>query len=435
MKQSTSIYFFALICIILLSTGISASANPKEVLSKSGVRAWLVEDYSTDVIALRAEFDGGFALESPHKKGLALLVGYLLDEGAGNYDGAEYRKQLEESSTTISFESDFEKFAIMLRTTSSGLEKGAELLATSLRSPTYDNAAIERVKKQLVSWIEGKLSQPRSKADIIWGNLGFGQNILTKYPDDTREIPGIRKDDLRNFSNQQFQRQRLTVGLVGPINVMRAGKILDLIFGQLPLVEGKDVVPTVRNFGASVVSSNLIANQSFFTFGQLFLNLSSEQREVLHLAAAVLGATPYSRLPSSLRYQDSLVYAANVQFQDTHFGGIFYGRTSARSQDADQVVATIEREWSRITREGITFEEFERYKQNLSGAHLVSLDSSLSLAEDLASSQRRGILLSEWPNVHSLVGNLSYEEVQFLIKQTLSSTPLLISFVGIPARQ
>src|SRR6478735_1541192 len=61
-----------------------AAMNIQEVKSDSGVTAWLVEDYSVPIIALRFAFRGGDTQDPAGKEGLVNLMTGLFDEWGGH---------------------------------------------------------------------------------------------------------------------------------------------------------------------------------------------------------------------------------------------------------------------------------------------------------------------------------------------------------------
>ncbi len=64
-----------------------------------GIEAWLVEDHSNPMMALRFSFEGGSAQDPAGKEGLANFVSSMLDEGAGDLDAAAFQEKLKNSQS------------------------------------------------------------------------------------------------------------------------------------------------------------------------------------------------------------------------------------------------------------------------------------------------------------------------------------------------
>src|SRR6266508_44447 len=68
----------------------------KEVKTAGGITAWLVEDHTNPLIAMRFSFKGGSANDPPGKEGTAHFIAAMLDEGAGDLDSNAFQTQREE---------------------------------------------------------------------------------------------------------------------------------------------------------------------------------------------------------------------------------------------------------------------------------------------------------------------------------------------------
>ncbi|TIW82999.1 MAG: insulinase family protein, partial [Mesorhizobium sp.] len=91
--------------LFLVLPALSARAMEiQSVTSPKGVTAWLVEDYSVPVVAIRLVFGGGSTQDPPGKEGLANLMTGLFDEGAGTLDSEAFQIRLDDAGAEMSFE-------------------------------------------------------------------------------------------------------------------------------------------------------------------------------------------------------------------------------------------------------------------------------------------------------------------------------------------
>ena len=74
-------------------------------MSAKGIKAWLVEEHSVPLIAIKFAFTGGAVQDPPGKEGLADLMSDLLTEGAGDMPAAAFKDQfLQLGSTPVGSE-------------------------------------------------------------------------------------------------------------------------------------------------------------------------------------------------------------------------------------------------------------------------------------------------------------------------------------------
>ena len=76
----------------------------QSVKSPGGIEAWLVEEHSVPLIAMRFVFDGGNSQDPAGKEGLANFICGMMDEGAGELTSAAYQERLEELAVRMSFD-------------------------------------------------------------------------------------------------------------------------------------------------------------------------------------------------------------------------------------------------------------------------------------------------------------------------------------------
>ena len=140
----------AFACFLAPVTPLRA-AEIQQVRSPGGITAWLVEEKSLPIIAIRFGFDGGSTQEAAGKEGTAGLLAAMLDQGAGDLGGPAYQKQIEKLSVRLAFDSDRDTFFGNFETLTKNLAKGTELLRLALTSPLIEPAILERTRAQLLA--------------------------------------------------------------------------------------------------------------------------------------------------------------------------------------------------------------------------------------------------------------------------------------------
>ena len=99
-------------CCRLLVTSIRPAQAMKiqTVKSPGGIEAWLVEEHSVPLMALRFAFEGGSSQDPVGKEGLANFITAMLDEGAGDLTSEKFQERMEDLSMRMSFEDGKDAF-------------------------------------------------------------------------------------------------------------------------------------------------------------------------------------------------------------------------------------------------------------------------------------------------------------------------------------
>ena len=121
----------------------AASANAaidiQEVESPMGIKAWLVEDHTIPFIAIEILFRGGTSIEPADKQGGTYLMTGLLEEGAGDFDAAEFQKRLETLAASFGFDSSKEALSVSAKFLTENRDESVELLRIALQEPRFDD--------------------------------------------------------------------------------------------------------------------------------------------------------------------------------------------------------------------------------------------------------------------------------------------------------
>ncbi len=123
----------------------------QRVVSPGGVEAWLVEDHTNPIIAVRFAFDGGAALDPEGREGLAEMVSSLLDEGAGDLDSQAFQRRLEDLAVHLRFNAGRDTFGGHLRTLTRNRDAAFDLLRLALTAPRFDDEPVALIRNQILA--------------------------------------------------------------------------------------------------------------------------------------------------------------------------------------------------------------------------------------------------------------------------------------------
>ncbi|HJU31121.1 MAG TPA: insulinase family protein, partial [Hyphomicrobiaceae bacterium] len=149
------------------------AAEIQQVRSPGGITAWLVEERSLPIIAIRFGFDGGSTQEAAGKEGTAGLLAAMLDQGAGDLAGPAYQRQIEKLSVRLAFDSDRDTFFGNFETLTKNLPKATELLRLALVSPLIEPAILERTRAQLLARAGFEAGDNNKLANAQWMAQSF----------------------------------------------------------------------------------------------------------------------------------------------------------------------------------------------------------------------------------------------------------------------
>ena len=132
---------FLSILFLILPALTARAMDIQSVTSPKGITAWLVEDYSVPVVAIRFVFGGGSTQDPVGKEGLANLMTGLFDEGAGPLDSEAFQIRLDDAGAEMSFEESRDGIYGSMRMLAEQRDEAFDLLRLAVNEPRFDQAA------------------------------------------------------------------------------------------------------------------------------------------------------------------------------------------------------------------------------------------------------------------------------------------------------
>ena len=133
----------------------------EQIVSPSGIEAWLVREKSMPLVTLNYSFHGGASQDDADKSGAAHLAADLLDEGAGDLDSKTFHERLENHAIELGFQVGRDYFHGSLRTLNEHRDEAFDLLRLALTKPRFDADAVERVREQVIVCLAARHHEPQ----------------------------------------------------------------------------------------------------------------------------------------------------------------------------------------------------------------------------------------------------------------------------------
>ena len=425
----------ALLCALLFGALPAGAVTITAVKSAGGIEAWLVEDHSLPLVAIKFSFGGGAGLDPPGKEGLAYFTSGLLDEGAGDLDSEAYKARLEDLSIRLSFDSDVDATTGSMRTLSANADAAFELLHLALTRPRFDTEAVERVRAELVSELQDAAQDPSSIGSRIFWRTAFPDHPYGRRTRGTfASVATIDPADMRRFVAARFGRDRLKIGVVGDVTPERLRQILDRTFGDLPASSTPDTIPDAAAVDAGAYFLVKVpVPQSAVIFGERGLKRDDPDWYAALLLNEILGGSGLnSRLSAAVRDKRGLAYSVYSDLYALRHAGMIVGRVATRNDRVGEAIEVIRAEWQRMGEEGPTEAELAAAKSYSIGSFASSFDSTERMATLLVSLQVENLGIDYMDRRAQLLQKVTIEDVRRVARRLLDAAKLRIVVVGDP---
>ena len=413
----------------------SRAASVQKIVTKGGIEAWLVENYTVPLVALEFSLAGGAAQDPAGKPGAASLLAGLLDEGAGPYDSAEFHRVLEDYAMEISFSADRDILVGRLQTLARHIPKAFELLRLAVNEARLEDEPFRRVRGQIAAGLRREINDPDYAAGRIFRMRAYpGHPYGAPVRGELESLDALTREDLFDMRAKVFARDRLKIAAVGAIDAAQLAQHLDDVFGPLQEKATLVAVPDVQFAGIGTREIvDLDIPQSTIRFGRQGIG----RRDPDHIAATVvnhvLGGGVFSaRLFREVREKRGLAYSAYSQLGTYDHGAMLVGSTSTKNERAAESLSVIEAEIRNLADEGPQEEELEKAKKYLTGSYDLRFDTSTKIASQLVHLQAEGYDVDYLDERNKLIEAVTMADGKRVAKRLFDDAQMLVVVAGRP---
>ncbi|GLS33475.1 zinc protease [Mesorhizobium albiziae] len=359
--------------LILPAPTAHAAMNIQEVESEKGINAWLVEDHTAPIIAIRFAFDGGNAQDPAGKEGLANLMTGLFDEGAGDLDSDTFQVKLDDAGVEMGFEAKRDGIYGSMRMLSEQKDAAFDLLKLAVNKPRFDEEPIDRIRAQILSGIIANERDPKAIAQRKWLRAIYGTHPYSRPDEGTKEsLAGITRADLTAFHKATFARDGLHVAVVGDIDAKTLSERLDQLFGDLREKQTLSPVADVAAKLGQQVEVNYDLPQTSLQLAFPGVGRSEPDFFAAVLMNEILGGSTFtSHLFEEVREKRGLAYGVGSALVDHEHPHAPLVTTATRSDRAAETLSIVRQVVKQMAQEGPTEAELEASKKYLIGALLL----------------------------------------------------------------
>jgi zinc protease len=368
---------------LTLPTPSLASTKIQEVTSPGGIKAWFVQDATVPLIAMEYAFEGGAAQDPADKPGVANLVASTIDEGSGDLDSRSFHERLDRRAIELSFSAARDNFRGSLRMLKDNKDEAFDLLHGALTSPHLATEDVERIRSQIVSGLHRDTTNPNALSSRKFLEIAFPGHPYGRPGTGTLEsVPTITVADMRDYIKHVIAKDTLRIAVVGDVDPVTLGRLLDKTFGDLPEKSSLTPVPDVTAAAPSQRAFvPLDVPQTTITFGGPGVMRHDPKFMAAYIDNHIMGGGGLSsRLYREVREKRGLAYSVYEALLWMDHSALVIGNTGTRADRAGDSIDLINKEVRKFAEEGPTQQELDDAKSYLKGSQMLQLDTSSKLA-------------------------------------------------------
>ena len=410
-----------------------APPQPKRVVLENGLVLYLLRDPEVPLVTVQALVRTGAVLEPADKVDLAEITGRAMRTGGtARHTGPELNMRLESLGASLETGIGRQSGTASLSVLTPDLAVGIELLAEVLRTPVFDSAEVERVKRRKIEEIRRGNDEPDA--------IAFREFRTAVYGDDPRGrqsspemAAAITREDLVDFHARTFFPDRTMLGVSGLFDEAELLALVRRHFGDWrPAGAPAPVFPVPkRPPQAGVLIAAKDVPQATVIMGHLAPPKDSADFFAFSVLDYILGGSGFtSRLTSEIRSDRGLAYSVGSFYRGDIGYGVFGAYCMTKSASALEAARLMRGIVERIRTEGVTAGELRRAKDAIVNSLIFSVDGTREVV-----AQRMGFAYDGFPDdflerYRDRVEAVSLEDVRAVAGRFLHTDALSTVVVG-----
>ena len=406
---------------------------------KCGATAYVAENPEVPTLQLTIHVRTGSMYESVEKAGLAGIAAHLTrNGGVEGMTAAEFDERLALLAGEISIRIDESKGTVRLFCLSKDADAALELLGKMLRSPTFDQGALDRYRADVLSELAQRNASTGAIESREWQFLTYGDHpSSTSYRRTKASVESISRDDLIAFHEKDFFPKNFIFAVSGQFKTKEiVAKLNGMLEGwpdrELTLPGVPDRIPAVKP-GVYMIAKEDV-NQSRVRLGHIGVKRDIPDQYALMVMNDILGGGGFtSRIVRRVRSDEGLAYSAGSTFnRPVLYPGTFRAFFQTKHATAAFGTQLIITEIERIRSEKCDAEVVENAKASLIADVVNPFSSRNSIVNTFANDEYTGRPDDYWQKYAKNMEAVTPEAVLEAAKKHLHPDKLVFLVVGDP---
>ncbi len=393
-------------------------------------------NFSNPSISMGGYLPAGSIFESDKKLGLADFVASSLMRGTQKRGFDSIYNELESVGASLGFDSGVHNVSFGGRALVEDLPLLLKLLSESLRTPTFPNDEVEKLRAQLLTGLSLRAQDTSDMAGLEFDRMLFDDHPYGRPGDGFVEtIQAITRDDMEEFHRRYFGPKGMIIALVGAIEPKKAVDAIARVLGGWQVADQVSApeLPQHKPIKKTVKHHHKIAGK---TQSDLVIGTIGPRRRDPEFISASLGNSVLGqfgmmgRIGDVVREKSGLAYYASSSLHAGTGPGTWDVSAGVNPKNLAKAIGLIEKELRRFVKSGVTKEELADSQANYIGRLPLSLESNGGVTNAILNIERYGLGLDYYPRYESMVRVVTRADVLETARKYINPDRLVISTAG-----
>lgn len=349
---------------------------------KSGLRLVTSKIEGMYSFALGVWVGAGSSDETLENNGISHFIEHMLFKGTKKRSSFDITDAVDRLGAQINAFTSKECTCYYMKATEDHTEESFDILSDMLFNSVFDAEEMEREKNVVLEEISMVEDTPEDICIDMLAKAYFGKHALGKtIIGSSQNVSGFTRKDIESYMQKQYDPSNIVISVAGNFDEEKVLKLTEKYFAngfKTPACAHRDRAPQCRPL-LCYERKNKEIEQAHIAFAFKNVPFSSAEIEKNLVACNILGGGMSSRLFQSVREKQGLAYSVYSYVSTYKHNGVLVIYAAVNPKNVCKSAATIREEIDKLLNKGITADEFERSKQQLKGAFIMSQEQTSSV--------------------------------------------------------
>ena len=309
-------------------------------------------------------------------RGISHFIEHMMFKGTNKRTARDIASDVDALGGQINAFTSKESTCYYVRTPSSNLEKGLEILVDMLTDSLFDPAEMVKEKQVVKEEIKMMEDNPDDLAQEMLYEVLFKDNVLSNSILGTPEsLDAITREDIKSYIEREYTLDNIVVSVAGNFDEHKVCDFFENTLGSFaaskePKAEKSAIyVPSFKNKVKDI-------EQSHICLGTRALKFADNDAYVMSILNNIMGGSMSSRLFQNIREEKGLAYSV-YSYTSSHDRTGFYGISAGVAHEkVEDTVAAIREELDILAAHGVSDRELEISKEQTKGGLIFSMENT-----------------------------------------------------------
>ena len=309
-----------------------------------------------------------------------------------------------------------------------------ELMADVLYNPTFPQEELDKLKKQTLTSLATSKDNPQAISSRLASAVLYGKNHPYGEIETEETINNITVEDIKKYYQTYFKPNIAYLAIVGDMTKAEAEKVVNQYFGKWQ----KGTVPTFTYPMPTRAAKRAVALVDRSSSVQSVINVTQPVQMKVgdpdyissRLLNQILGGGSASRLFMNLREDKGYTYGAYSSIGSDKLVAAISATASVRTEVTDSAVHEFIYEIKNLVENGVTQEELDKAKAELSGSFGRSLEQPSTVANFALNIERYKLPKDYYATYLQKLNSYTVEDINATAKRLIEPDKFIITTVG-----